>query len=538
MAILERLSQSILLLEGWRAALLAVVMGALTALALAPVHATPIIFITLPVMVWLMDGAAPLSGGGLLSPLKKAWPAFKLGWLFGFGYCIAGFWWVGQAFLVEAEVFAWLMPFAVMLLPAGLALFYGIAFVLARMAWTDNRPSVGWVRLVALAAALAFMEWVRGTALTGLPWNTLGYTIMPTPIFMQASSLIGLYGMTFLAVLVGAMLLVALAENRWLLIVPLVLLIAQPLYGFIRLAHAPTDTVPGVKLRIVQPALDQREKWDPEKTAEIMQRYLDLSDQNKGPEAAGAGSFTHIVWPESAFPFILTRRPDELAAMAAMLPDDTTLLTGAMRLEEGATGRRVYNSLYAINGQGQIIEARDKTRLLPFGEFLPFQNFLEAMGLRQLTQQQGGFAQGIQRRTVSMNGAPPFLPLICYEIIFSGRVAGSGPKPGWIVNVTNDAWFGMTSGPHQHAHQAQVRAVEEGLPVVRAANNGISMVVDAHGRITQSLGLGKRGTVDAPLPTAIAQPPFARTGNLYVILFICVLLTCLIGVAAKNTHRL
>ncbi|MEM9732904.1 MAG: apolipoprotein N-acyltransferase [Pseudomonadota bacterium] len=538
MAMVERLSQSIVLLAGWRASLLALVSGALTALALAPVHAMPVIFLTLPVMVWLMDGAAPVSGGGFLSPFKKAWPAFKLGWLFGFGYFLAGFWWVGQAFLVDADVFAWLMPFAVMLLPAGLALFYGIAFVLARMAWTDNRPSIGWVRLVALAAAMAFMEWVRGTVLTGLPWNTLGYTIMPTPLLMQAASLIGLYGMTFLAVLMGAMALVSLAENRRLLLLPLALLMAQPVYGFVRLANAPTDTVADVKLRIVQPSLDQREKWDPQKTAEIMQRYLDLSDLDKGPEAAGAGSFTHIIWPESAFPFILTRRPDELSAIATMLPDDTTLLTGAMRLEEGATGRRVYNSLYAINGQGQITEARDKTRLLPFGEFLPFQGFLEAIGLRQLTQQQGGFAQGIQRRTVALDGAPAFLPLICYEIIFSGRVAASGPKPGWIVNVTNDAWFGMTSGPYQHAHQAQVRAVEEGLPLARAANNGISMVVDAHGRMTESLGLGKRGVVDAPLPKAIAPPLFARTGNLFVILFICVLLACLIGVAAKNTHRL
>lgn len=535
----HNLSQSIILLEGWRATALAVASGALTALALAPFHAMPIIFLTFPVLVWLLDGAAPVASRGFLSPFAKAWPAFKIGWLFGFGYFLASFWWVGNALLVEAENFAWLLPFAVLLLPAGLALFFGIATTLARLAWTDNRPATGWVRLVALACAFTLMEWVRGTVLTGLPWNALGYTIMPTPLFMQASSLIGLYAMGFIAVLMGAMLLVAWVENRRLLILPLVLLIAQPLYGFIRLADAPDATVPDIKLRLVQPALDQAEKWDPEKTAEIMQRYLDLSNQDKGPQAAGAGSFTHIFWPESAFPFILTRRPEQLAAIAAMLPDDTTLITGAMRLEEGGTsGRRVYNALYAIDGNGQIIESRDKTRLVPFGEFLPFQTTLENLGFRQLTDQQGGFTRGIQRRTVALSSAPPFLPLICYEIIFSGRVGGSGPKPEWIVNLTNDAWFGMTSGPYQHAHQAQVRAVEEGLPVVRVANDGISMVVDAHGRITEQLSLGKRGVVDAALPVAIAPPLFSRTGNNLAILFICFLLSCLIGVAAKNTHRL
>ena len=533
------------MLEGWRASLLAVFAGALSALALAPFHFVPIMLVTFPVLIWLLDGAVAPSGKA--NVLRRFWPAFRTGWMFGFGYFLASFWWIGKAFLVDADEFIYLLPIAVIALPAGLALFWGGATALARLVWNNNSVGRGWIRIVALACSLTIFEWLRGTVLTGLPWNNIAYGIMPTPLLMQSSSLIGLYGMTFVTIIIVSAFGVALCENRKLLILPVVFAVAHLGYGFYALSKATNDTVGGVKLRIVQPAIDQSKKWDPAYEAEMMGRYFSLSNANKGPDAASIGAFTHVIWPESAFPFILTQRRDQLTAIANLLPPSTQLITGAMRMEEAALAggqNKVFNSLYVINGAGEIIEARDKTQLVPFGEFLPFQETMENLGITQLTGLRGGFARGNRRRVVNTKTAPPFLPLICYEIVYSGAVRGDdnsgnvGERPQWIVNLTNDAWFGLTAGPYQHAHQAQVRAVEEGLPVVRAANNGISMVVDAYGRIRESLALGQRGVVDANLPVAGPPTLFSRYGNMPILLFVCLIFLILVGMSLRNTKRL
>ncbi|MDD9911137.1 MAG: apolipoprotein N-acyltransferase [Ahrensia sp.] len=544
---LTRLAETIILLDGWRAAILALLIGALTALGLAPYHLWPIIFVTLPVLVWLLDGAVPPAGSdGIFSVFRRYWPAFRVGWLFGMGYFLAGMWWVGKAFLVDADEFVWLLPVAVLALPAGLALFYGFAAMLARLAWRE-----GWARLVGLACAFAIAEWLRATVLTGLPWNTLGMIAMPSPVFMQSAGLMGLYGVTFFTVFVAASPAIFAPtagaghsrsrRMRRVLVAALMLLLAHIGYGFAVLSNAGTETRDDMVVRIVQPNLLQSEKWVKENEVEIMQRYFVLSNADRGPAYSSAASFTHIVWPESAFPFILTQRRDVLADIAELLPASTVLLTGAMRLENAPDrpdGRRVFNALYAIDGDGEIAAAYDKTRLVPFGEFLPFQSFLEDLGLQQLTQLRGGFARGSRRSTIAFAATPAFLPLICYEIIYSGAVLGEGVEPQWIVNVTNDAWFGNTAGPYQHAHQARIRAVEEGLPLVRAANSGISMIVDAHGRVQAELALGERGVVDGALPAAAAPTLFSRVGTLPVIGFVCLLLMLLIVLHRRDIRRL
>ncbi len=543
-ALQTHIVERIIVLETWRAALLAVVAGAVSALSLPPYYFSPVLLVTFPVLVWLLDGAVAPAGSNNF--IRRFWPAFKTGWFFGFGYFLASFWWVGKAFLVDADEFIYLLPVAVLALPAGLALFWGGATAVARLAWGSSGKRHGWLRIVALACTFAIFEWIRGTVLTGLPWNNIGYGAMPTALFMQSSALFGLYGMAFFTVLVAAGFGVALAENRKLIVLPVVLVLAHVGYGFYALSVATNATVAGVNIRIVQPAINQSEKWQPENEAEIMARYLDLSNANKGPEASSVGAFTHIIWPESAFPFILTERRDQLAAIANLLPPTTTLITGAMRLEKASAGsdgqRKIFNSLFVIDGNGEIIEARDKTRLVPFGEFLPFQNTLENLGIAQLTGLRGGFARGNIRKPVALKSAPPFLPLICYEVIFSGKVvpedSAESERPQWIVNLTNDAWFGMSAGPYQHAQQVQVRAVEEGLPVVRAANSGISMVVDANGRIRESLALGQRGVVDSKLPVAGPRTLFSIFGNFPVLIFVCFLFIILVGVELTNTKRL
>jgi len=249
----------------------------------------------------------------------------------------------------------------------------------------------------------------------------------------------------------------------------------------------------------------------------VMQRYLALSDRATGPDAMGVRDVTHLIWPESAFPFFIAREADALAQIAALLPPGTALITGGVRPEETAPGARIahgYNSIYVIDHDGSTLGVYDKNHLVPFGEYLPFQELLESFGLMQLTKVQGGFIAGDRRRLLAVPRAPPALPLICYEVIFPGEVASrSGERAGWMINLTNDGWFGHSTGPYQHLQQARVRAIEEGLPLVRAANTGISAVIDPLGRIVREMPLGQEGVFDAGLPRPVEPTWFVRVGD-------------------------
>jgi apolipoprotein N-acyltransferase len=262
-------------------------------------------------------------------------------------------------------------------------------------------------------------------------------------------------------------------------------------------------------LRIMQPNLQQDVRFNYAARQEVVDRYLALSAQ------PGLDQVTHLIWPESPFPFFLTREADAFAQIARALPQNTLLFTGAMRLADptNPVESGVYNSIYVIDHLGSIRAVYDKVHLVPFGEYLPFQNILEHIGLQVLTEQRGGFLAGDRHRLFTLPGAPSVLPLICYEIIFPGELRSSEQRPGWIVNVTNDGWFGNSSGPYQHLQQSRVTAIEQGLPIVRAANTGISAVVDPVGRIIASLPLAHEGVLDAPLPRSIGAPIYARFGD-------------------------
>jgi apolipoprotein N-acyltransferase len=291
-------------------------------------------------------------------------------------------------------------------------------------------------------------------------------------------------------------------------------------YGAARLSMNPTTFVNGVKLRIMQPNLQQDVKFNYSAKDEVMARYIALSDRATGPHTSGVRDATHLIWPESAFPFFLTREPDALAQIATMLKPGTELITGAVRPAASSSGPRAYNSVYVIDPDGSIRGIYDKLHLVPFGEFLPFQSFLEKLGLRQLTKQVGGFLTGSRRRSMEIPGAPPMLPLICYEAIFPGSAVPANERPGWLVNVTNDGWFGISSGPYQHLGQARMLAIAQGLPLVRAANTGISAVIDPVGRIIHSLPLGSEGILDSALPKALAPTPVLTFGDYPIALFL------------------
>lgn len=516
---MRSIARSVILLWGWRRLGVAALAGALSALAQAPFHLAPVLFVTLPVLVWLIDGSVADGPRGL----RRLRPAAAVGWWFGFGYFLAGLWWIGAAFLVEAETFGWLMPFAVVALPAGLALFTAAGCAVARAIWPESAT-----RIFALALGLSGSEWLRGHLLTGFPWNLIGQAVGFTDVTAQAAAVVGVYGLTAAGIVVfaaPAVLADAATGRRWAkpltLAVAVLLLAADVGYGVWRLASAPdlASGGDGTRIRIVQPAIDQSQKWDPEMRERTLQTYLEMSDLRNDSETLGALSFGLIVWPETALPFFLTEEPEALARIGTMLPPGTTLVTGAPRVEPDGEGRRFYNSVYVIDDTGQIRGAYDKAHLVPFGEYVPLAPVLERLGLRQLAHSVGGFSAGRGPASISLPDGLRSGMLVCYEIIFPGAATDPADRPDVILNVTNDAWYGRTPGPYQHLDLARMRAVEEGLPVIRAANSGISAVIDPYGRYVAKLGLGEVGVLDSQIPARNVIPPFSKVAPYFLLTF-------------------
>ena len=493
--------------------------------AFAPFHLWPLLFVTFPALVWLLDGVAAEKA----TP-KSTWrQAALVGWAFGFGFFVAGLYWIGFAFLVEAEKFAWLMPFAVAALPSGLALFYALAASIAVALW---RP--GAARIFILAAAFFGAEWLRGHILTGFPWNLWGYALAGSGALAQTTSIFGVYGLTFLTLLIVAS-PAALAGStarddtrNWPLPAVCLMLVAVGwLWGEVRLSGPPSAMQPGVMLRIVQANIPQADKWKPENRQWIFERLLTLSTER--PQAASeAAGITHLIWPETSVPFLFMLNgdialPEARTAFADLVGEGTSFIVGAERIDgtKRPDGKyavdRVFNSLFVLDGEARLLGTYDKLHLVPFGEYMPFEKIMAALGITQLTHMNSGFAAGLTRRLMTAPGAPPYAPLICYEAIFPEGVAGDDGRPGWLLNLTNDAWFGTSTGPYQHLHQTRLRAIEQGLPLIRAANTGISAVIDSHGRILASLPLNEMGAIDYSLPVALAPTPYALWGESWLI---------------------
>ncbi|MBV9558820.1 MAG: apolipoprotein N-acyltransferase, partial [Pseudolabrys sp.] len=324
---------------------------------MAPINAWPVLFLTFPVMIWLIDGSSAIgrwSGAG---------SAALAGWFFGFGYFVAGLYWIGYAFLVDAKTFGWLLPIAISGLPAYLAIFTALGFAVARMIWMRGPE-----RLLALAMTLTAAEWLRGHVLTGFPWNTFGYALTQPLALAQGVSLIGVWGYTFLAVAIFASPAV-LADDPvdtprpWRApILAVIVIAALAAYGAARLRLHPTQFVPNVKLRIMQPNLQQDDKFNYSAKASVMNRYIRLSDRATGPQSTGVGDVTHLIWPESAFPFFLAREPEALSQIADLLPPGTVLITGGVRAGDAEPDGRIkhaYNSAYVIDHDGAILGIYD-----------------------------------------------------------------------------------------------------------------------------------------------------------------------------------
>ncbi|WP_217575145.1 apolipoprotein N-acyltransferase [Mesorhizobium sp. GbtcB19] len=510
---MQRFAGRIILLWGWRRALVAFAAGALAVLAQAPYDFFAVCFVSFPVLVWLLDGATGEASDGWFRRLR---PAFATGWWFGFGYFLAGLWWIGQALLVEADNFAWALPFAVVGIPFALAFFYGFATVVARLFWSSD---IG--RIAALAFGFGLAEWLRDSLFTGFPWNAVGYAAMPVPLLMQSVSVTGMIGMNALAVFVFSLPALAAARRHLRLGVALfvILVAAHVGFGYVRLV-TPVKPTRSIDVRIVQPTVDLSEKWDASVRDRIFATLLGISGKAPGE---GHAKPQLILWPETSVPFLFTERPDALTALGDLLTDGQMLIAGIVREEGGSAngGSRYYNSVVAIDDKGEIVDAVDKVHLVPFGEYLPFADLFERFGIGQLVAGPMNFAAGNERHPIGVPGGLRAAPFICYEVIFPDLVGEDASSSDVIVNVTNDAWFGDTPGPYQHFRQAQIRAVENGLPLLRAANNGISAVVDSRGRIVDALAMNARGSIDAHVPVsgrALLPPEQRRINGLLIML--------------------
>jgi len=410
-------------------------------------------------------------------------------------------------------------------------------------------------------------EWLRGHILTGFPWNVLGYALTMPLAMMQWAGLFGIYTLTAIVAITLTAPLVVLADETPAPLLKIAVMTVLPLtggllYGVWQLNANPPRGDEHVRIRLVQPSFTQRDKFEAAKRWPIFLRHLELSGngldgQSQLSQGANARVIsprdsaplppTHILWPEAAVPFLLRRTPNALAQIDKALPDHVQLIVGTFRINVSPdvpnerVGRyRVFNTAMVVGGNGTVQSIYDKIHLVPFGEYLPAQTLLTALGFENLTRTKGGLAPGKHpRRLMQIAGLPPAAMLICYEGSFPSEVVQGRERPGVLINLTNDAWFGATSGPYQHFHQTRVRAVEFGLPMLRSANTGISAIVGPMGRIQSHLGLNQVGVVDGALPVAATMPFYARYGMIgefgfIVLLMAGIALMKIIGLRTKH----
>ncbi len=468
----------------WRVAALALA-GAAAGLGHAPISFP---WLTLAAL-WLIYGAFAAADD---------WrAAARSGWIAGVGYFALSLSWIVEPFFVDPARHGWMAPFAILFSAGGFALFWALGFGLAHRL---SRPGVA--RAAAWACALTGTELLRTYLFTGFPWALIGHVWIGWPP-MQLAALLGAHGLTLLTLLLVGGLSALGWPGRAALLAPFAAVYA---FGAWQAGLAvPLDGAERPSVRLVQPNAEQHLKWDPILAPQFYRRLLDFTDA-PGP----GGRPDLVVWPETALPWLLNDAGPALTRIAEIARGAPVVL-GLQRRD----GRRAYNSLVVVGPGGQVSALYDKHHLVPFGEFVPFGWLLRPLGIKGIADTEGfGFSAGPGPQVLDLAPLGKALPLICYEAIFARDVLAAPERPDWLLQITNDAWFGKISGPHQHLAQARLRAVETGLPLLRAANTGVSAVIDARGRVTAQLGLGEADFLDAALPPPLTATLYWRTGDL------------------------
>jgi apolipoprotein N-acyltransferase len=506
-------------LSGWPSWILLLISGGLASLAMAPLHYWLVLVPSFAVLLWQVDGARRRA-----RPLRAA---FLAGFLFAMGYFMAGTFWVGYAFANRDAAFIPLIPIALPIFAAMLAVFWGGAMTLyAALAQKSE-----W-RVLVFAASIALFEYLRGHVLSGLPWNLPAYAWAAGGPVSQTASWFGVYGLSLLTVLMAVS--PAIMASRRLTsrrampaLAGLAILFLLFASGLARLSGPALPDQPDVRLRIVQSAITQQEKWANGNQLVVRERYLALTD------APGLDEVTHILWPEGALPYYMLEHGETLARIGETLSEGQVLMAGINRRDRAEDPVTYYNALALMSFENGIPRSRglyDKVRLVPFGEIIPLSGLLSLIGFDEFARLQ--FTPGPGAAVMDVPGAPPMMPLICYEAIFPGFVGEMGAeRPGWLFNLSNDAWFGDTSGPEQHLNQARYRAIEFGLPMIRTASRGYSGVIDPFGRMPVEIGPSEEGAFDVGLPQPLQKTTYASFGN-YPFFF--VVLGIFVGVLVQR----
>lgn len=492
-------------LSGKKKLAVAFLFGAITSLAYAPVYAVLAVVVGFPVFLWLLQSC------------QTRRQALGVGWWFGWGYFTGGLYWISFALLTDVAQFGWMIPFAMFGIPAVLAFYTAlVAGIMYYIPWR------GWQRAVAFAVVWVAVEMLRGVLFTGFPWNALGYVWTFSDSMIQFASLGGVYGLSLVTALVCAVPGVIDWEKRFrpsqwrMWVVAAILLGGVWGFGVWRLASAPQqEGVQGIA-RLVQPNIGQSHKWDETLRSQIAQKFLFMTRQ------PGWEKVNMVVWPESALPYLIEEDGEAVRAIGEVAPPGGVVVTGSMHAEFSPYGfvTRIWNSLHIVDDKAKFVAVYDKHHLVPFGEFVPFRSILP---IEKITPGQADFTPGEGVKTVAIPGQMAISPLICYEAIFPGEVVDTANLPALMVNVTNDAWYGNSSGPYQHFDMVRMRAVEHGIPMIRAANTGISGVMDAYGRVVAKTQLGEEAVLDVPIPLPIAGKTLYTRWKYGVILVMVVL---------------
>lgn len=474
---------------GKRRLLVAAVLGGALATGQAPLGFWPVALFALSALIALVAAEAGVRRAALL------------GWLGGAGYFAGAMFWIVEPFLVDAAQYGWMAPFGLFFMAFGMALFWMAAAGTA--AWLARERGRVW-RAAAFAVTLSGVELARGYVLTGLPWALIGHIWIGTPV-MQAAAWIGPVGLTLMTVLAAALPVAARGARLQVLgaAVATGLIAAVWAGGAARLAAPEPVAAEAPMLRLVQPNAAQHLKW----REDMARLFFDRQIAQTAEPAARRPDL--VIWPETSVPWLLNR-PGPVLEIIAEAAGGAPVALGIQRSD----GFRYFNSLAVIDATGTPVAVYDKFHLVPFGEYTPFGDFLADLGVTAFAAREGnGYTPGPGAAVIDLGPLGKVQPLICYEAVFPQDLRAAPERPDWLLQVTNDGWFGQVAGPFQHLAQARLRAVEQGLPLIRAANTGVSAVIDAKGRVLQSLPLGAVGIIDAALPTAMPATPYARWGD-------------------------
>jgi apolipoprotein N-acyltransferase len=505
-------------LSAFKTAVTIFVMGLLSGLAMPPTHVWWILFLTFPLVVQLVA----------LRKSQHFRSDFLWGWLFGFGYFLSALHWIGFAFLINAADYLWMMPFAVGGLAATLAIYWGLAVAVAQIC-----VKRGWSSILIYPLCFGIAEWLRGHLFTGFPWAVPGLAADGMGGVAQLASVIGMNGLTVVVLLWALTPLGITAAEKPMRLLSIFILASLPciwVWGDWRISSNPTQYLDEQIVRLVQPNLSQDDKWRNNNARLIFDELLQLSAQaNSSPEP------TLIVWPESIVPFLIDESVEGKKELGDMLGGQKILLTGAVRRSSPReTNPNYFTSIIAFDGAGEVIGTYDKHHLVPGGEYLPLAWLLEPLGFRKVVNVPESFSEGVGPSFVSIPGVGRVAMQICYEAIFPQTLPSGHKRPDWLLNVTNDGWFGNSAGPYQHLAQLRMRAIEQGVGIIRVANTGISAVIDSTGGYVMQSRIGHVFVADSRIPKSLEGTIYSHWGDIGLIILSFGIVVLALVLRAKN----